>query len=234
MGFIEALRHYYYKAFDFKGRASRSEFWFVVLYDCAISLFLFMGAIPEELSTLWACIHFVPAISLTTRRLHDTGRSGWWQVICWLAYPFLTVPFIFLTHLEVVYSVSAMVLIVFSFIMLFGYIMILFWCAIKGTKGRNRYGLAVYSTYRDCPHCAESISIYAQTCPYCLEDTPLTDAYVSGEKHCHYCAEKIKAEAVLCRHCHKAVKEPSTLQEKTTRDAKTTQSGDSETKEIVV
>ncbi|MGI5307937.1 DUF805 domain-containing protein [Rheinheimera sp. WS51] len=69
---------------DFTGRARRTEYWMFVLISMIISVVLsvvlgFVGL--EALSLLYSLAVIIPSISIATRRLHDTGRSGWWQLI---------------------------------------------------------------------------------------------------------------------------------------------------------
>lgn len=94
--FVNAVK----KSFDFKGRARRREFWMFML----IASVLAAGLIIIEtllglqlaqdigiLSTIYALAIAAPTVSVTIRRLHDTGRSGWWSllylvpVIGWIA-----------------------------------------------------------------------------------------------------------------------------------------------------
>lgn len=80
--FVEAFTRFWKKYATFKGRASRSEFWWFMLADVIISFAL--GAIANTvdqlsfLPTLWALATFIPMMALATRRLHDANKSGWW------------------------------------------------------------------------------------------------------------------------------------------------------------
>ena len=67
------------KYVDFDGRASRPEFWWFVL-------FIFVGSLVLSAVSFWLNLLFLlgtllPQVAAATRRLHDTGRSGWWQLI---------------------------------------------------------------------------------------------------------------------------------------------------------
>ena len=64
---------------DFDGRATRSEYWwfalFIVLVSAATSL------VSHTLSALFSLAILLPSLAAATRRLHDTNRSGWWQLV---------------------------------------------------------------------------------------------------------------------------------------------------------
>ena len=80
----------------FKGRARRREFWIFFLFNLlAMVLLAFVEAMiitgtgvepdfdPESsvLVNLYLLFIFIPMLAVTTRRLHDIGNSGWWQLI---------------------------------------------------------------------------------------------------------------------------------------------------------
>ena len=75
----------------FSGRARRKEYWMFVLINalisCAIVLVLgIVGAAQaaDGLSALYSLAAFLPGLAVTCRRLHDTGRSGWWFLLVFL------------------------------------------------------------------------------------------------------------------------------------------------------
>lgn len=79
MTFIDAIKTVFSKYSDFNGRAARPEFWWYVLFVFLASLVL--GAVSDVLYLLFFVGNFVPSLAVTARRLHDIGRSGWWQLI---------------------------------------------------------------------------------------------------------------------------------------------------------
>ena len=61
---------------NFNGRARRTEFWmFTLVHIIIIFLSLFLGPLPF---ILYMLLTIMPAVAVGIRRLHDTGRSGWW------------------------------------------------------------------------------------------------------------------------------------------------------------
>ena len=68
------------------GRSRRSEFWFFGLANFLVLLLLgIIGAFLRELGTILPGIYIlvicIPSISLSVRRLHDTGKSGWFILL---------------------------------------------------------------------------------------------------------------------------------------------------------
>jgi uncharacterized membrane protein YhaH (DUF805 family) len=84
MTFAESIRMCFAKYADFNGTASRSEFWrfmlFIYLVAAALSL------LSTTLCALFYLAVLLPDLAVGARRLHDTGRSGWWQLL--LIVPF--------------------------------------------------------------------------------------------------------------------------------------------------
>jgi uncharacterized membrane protein YhaH (DUF805 family) len=79
--YLEVLKKYAV----FSGRARRTEFWMYILFYVIIVVVLsvveWMIGIPGVLSGLYTLALIIPSIAVTVRRLHDTGRSGWWWLI---------------------------------------------------------------------------------------------------------------------------------------------------------
>ncbi|GAB5401344.1 MAG: DUF805 domain-containing protein [Aureisphaera sp.] len=111
---------------NFEGRARRSEYWYYVLVNILIMIIpivlMFTGIgtydgdsplyyIGLALVVLFGLASFIPSIAVAVRRLHDTGKSGWWYLI---------------GIIPVVSYIGGIVLFVF-------------YC-IDGDKGPNQYG----------------------------------------------------------------------------------------------
>ena len=78
---IKCLKNYA----NFSGRARRKEYWFFVLGSIIVGFLLgIIGGILRLGDTLGLLLNlalFVPSLAVAARRLHDTNRSGWWQLI---------------------------------------------------------------------------------------------------------------------------------------------------------
>ncbi|MBN2584135.1 MAG: DUF805 domain-containing protein [Planctomycetes bacterium] len=71
-----------YAVFD--GRARRKEYWMFVLFNIIISFVLGIidGLIGYPvLGLIYSLAVLLPGLGVSIRRLHDTGRSGWWILI---------------------------------------------------------------------------------------------------------------------------------------------------------
>ena len=74
----------------FSGRARRMEYWMFALVSfvivCVLSTMEFMmgiavGSPQSALTILYTLAVFIPELAVCVRRLHDTGRSGWWLLL---------------------------------------------------------------------------------------------------------------------------------------------------------
>jgi len=121
VGFGEAIRQAFSHGFVYRGRASRSAYWWWVLFEAIVwvvlELFLIIPAAVHPAPAAFAVISLVLGIAgiylglvglaVTIRRLHDIDRSGWWVLIG-------LVPFV-------------------------GWIVLLVFSLMEGTPGPNRY-----------------------------------------------------------------------------------------------
>ena len=101
-GFFDAIGVCLTKKYaTFSGRASRSEFWWFVLFYFILSFVAgVVQAGDEQLGAILVIVAglglFLPNIAVTVRRLHDTDRSGWWFWISLVPFIGLIVLLVFM------------------------------------------------------------------------------------------------------------------------------------------
>ena len=131
MGFTESLRTCFEKYGNFNGRASRSEFWYFVLF-CFVYLFIagfFLGLsgvsdTTFDIASLVLLIPIiVPSIAVSARRLHDINQSGWMQ--CIFIPGFIADEFLGTGYIIYILTLGLWV----------------FWFSQAGKKGKNRFGV---------------------------------------------------------------------------------------------
>jgi len=96
IGFGAAIKRFFAKYATFSGRASRGEYWWVVLFNFVVYVVLLalsgasgalgasengsMSPLATVISSIFGLYYLtaiVPSLALAWRRLHDTGHSGW-------------------------------------------------------------------------------------------------------------------------------------------------------------
>ena len=119
MNFLEAVKSYFVRWNDFKGRSSRSEYWWAILFTniANIVLNMLLTSLQQSESAITLVLlllilglllfMLVAIFSLIARRLHDVNKSGWWYLL------------------------------VFTII---GMIPLLYWFVQKGDEADNRFG----------------------------------------------------------------------------------------------
>ena len=81
-----------WKYATFSGRARRMEYWLFVLFYAVVSIVATVVDVSLGLtlggedgmgliSTICGLALFLPSLAVSVRRLHDTGRSGWWILL---------------------------------------------------------------------------------------------------------------------------------------------------------
>jgi uncharacterized membrane protein YhaH (DUF805 family) len=85
--YIDAIFNYV----NFKGRERRRAYWMFFLFNIVVATLVSLldGAFDIKvgatdtgiLSMVYAVFIFLPSLAIAVRRLHDTGRSGWWVLI---------------------------------------------------------------------------------------------------------------------------------------------------------
>lgn len=79
MNFGQAISTCLSKYATFSGRASRPEFWWFSLFQLLVLLVAAMFS--DLLYGLSGLGLMLPALAAGARRLHDIGKSGWWQLL---------------------------------------------------------------------------------------------------------------------------------------------------------
>lgn len=87
--FFYMLKVLFLKYFSIKGRASRKEFWALVLFSVCLEMLCFylFYIYSENFELLFTSFHWIslltaiPSLTVIIRRLHDFGKSGWWVFI---------------------------------------------------------------------------------------------------------------------------------------------------------
>jgi len=118
VGFSEAIQLGFQRWSDFRGRSTRAEYWWFLLFGfaasaiaTAVDLGLGLGGILEGLTSL---VLIVPSLAVGARRLHDINKTGWWQLGL-------------LGYILVIPGLVAMVL-------------LWYWAAQPSDQGSNRFG----------------------------------------------------------------------------------------------
>jgi len=101
---------------DFKGRCRRKEYWlataaysivsFVLVtlmylclafyYDSYETIWAILTAVPAIIALVYSIAVIVPAIAMTVRRLHDTGKSAWFLLLGCIPYIGSIILFVFM------------------------------------------------------------------------------------------------------------------------------------------
>ena len=84
MSFGEAVRSGFENYANFSGRSSRSAYWYWFLFAILVSIVanIVDAAIGAPILTIITGLGLLlPGLAVAIRRLHDTGRSGWWILI---------------------------------------------------------------------------------------------------------------------------------------------------------
>ena len=91
VGFFDAIKLFFRNYTNFKGRSTRSEYWwwalavfiiaFVLTILQALTMYSKLSYLFSGIQVLWGLAIVIPSIALSIRRVHDVGRSGWWFLI---------------------------------------------------------------------------------------------------------------------------------------------------------
>ncbi|AXI46642.1 DUF805 domain-containing protein [Sulfitobacter sp. SK012] len=167
MGFTQSVKICLSKYVVFSGRARRSEYWWFVLFVILVSIGLavldttLFGVDPETgqgsnlLNSLFQLAVLLPMLAAGWRRLHDTGRPGWYLL---LPVAFSIATMVMLLTGVVVFSaletgvedpevlrgpaafLGASGLMIMSVIQLVLSVLMIWWLSRPSQEGTNEYG----------------------------------------------------------------------------------------------
>ncbi|NOU99408.1 DUF805 domain-containing protein [Paenibacillus planticolens] len=79
--YLKVLNNYV----GFSGRARRTEYWMFVLFSVIVSIILAilesLLGLKSVLTGIYSLVVLLPSLAVAFRRLHDTGKSGWWILL---------------------------------------------------------------------------------------------------------------------------------------------------------
>lgn len=82
--YLRVLKNYA----TFRGRARRKEYWMFMLFNAIFSIVAGIidqvAGIYPAISAIYYLAVLIPSLAVLVRRLHDTGRSGWWILIAFI------------------------------------------------------------------------------------------------------------------------------------------------------
>jgi len=89
--FLKALKQYA----DFRARARRKEFWFFAFFWFVFAVVAALVDYDRSIQSktiyyvggIYFLVTTIPAVAVVVRRLHDTGKTGWWSLL--LAIPYI-------------------------------------------------------------------------------------------------------------------------------------------------
>jgi uncharacterized membrane protein YhaH (DUF805 family) len=79
MDFVQAIKSCLGQYATFSGRATRSEFWWFFLFQVLVMVAASM--LGDVINGIASLALLLPALAVGARRLHDIGRTGWWQLL---------------------------------------------------------------------------------------------------------------------------------------------------------
>jgi len=137
MGFREAVTVCIQDYYTFSGRARRPEFWWFWLFLVVVSLVLsvidsviFGRDMLLGLNGLFGLLTFLPQLAVSWRRMHDTGRPGWFNLLP-------VIPILPLLIIDPGDPVPELVLLYASVALV---IVVLVWLVLPSRSGENRFG----------------------------------------------------------------------------------------------
>lgn len=167
MSFSEAIKNCFSKAVTFTGRSRRSEFWYWQLFSFIVGIAIAVTSnitanLPVVSSVIgfslfaWNILSWLVSFSVSVRRLHDTGHSGWWYggyliagfvFFIWIIVEIVLVA-VDIPNIEAIEAADALRMVIgflgklaIPYIIYFAYgILLLVWMCTDSHAEANKYG----------------------------------------------------------------------------------------------
>jgi uncharacterized membrane protein YhaH (DUF805 family) len=203
MNFSAAIYSGFRKSFDFRDRASRSEYWYWLIF--VNSLDGLSRALDRALDwhgwglgDLLSLAILVPYVAITFRRLHDINRSGWWALVFWISWigphVWIETPGADGIH-RTGWIHWASIIVITAFVL--GYVFLIVVGVIAGTDGPNRFGPDPYANQVSEQNADDARPVtrvknndgYFKKCVACGK-------FTRGAKVCRHCGGALTSSAV--------------------------------------
>ena len=80
MSFVESIKSGFRNYANFKGRASRREYWWWALFNVLVTA-IASSLFGDNFSGAVSLALLLPSIAVAVRRMHDVNRRGWWLLV---------------------------------------------------------------------------------------------------------------------------------------------------------
>ncbi len=150
MNFGDAIGECFFNYANFRDRATRAEYWWwalfatvVLLIGAGLDYLVFRDWETGPFYLVLSLASFLPSLSVTVRRLHDTNRTGWWIMLPFGAMILFFIGFIAaltLNPLNPFGGVGLALIAIPLALVLAVSILLLIWMILPGDAGNNRYG----------------------------------------------------------------------------------------------
>ncbi len=197
MTFMESVTTCFSNFATFRGRASRSEYWWFFLLNFVL------GLIPS-INTVCCLVLLVPSLAVGCRRLHDRGKTGWWQ-----AFPYGMIMITLLLGVSFAHAQGLAwgLVIVGGALTLVSWLWLIVQMALPGNAGINQYGADPLNPML-CPSCGAPCSESDSFCPRCggtLEHA----SWQPSPGRCPQCGFSCPENASFCPRCGAAMHRPN-------------------------
>ena len=192
----ESIKMCFSKYAVFSGRAQRSEFWWFFLFSAVSSA---IAGIVPVIGQIYPLVLLIPSLSVSARRLHDTGRSAWWLLlylgsILAMGIAFAAFVLALVSNDEGALMSAGLIAMVSFFIALGCSIAPLIFYVLPGTVGPNRYG-------PDPLHPELGVWSVGEAARYSSPLDPMSKPAPEGTLFCSQCGIHLQGDSGFCPSC---------------------------------